>query len=136
LEFNPPASISAHREEDRPYFYRGFDHYHGPAGKPAVSTGMRAFEESTVAIQTVRSETIQCHGFSASPHPIPIQVLIDGYDAGMHTVEGKTFELNLRCTDPAFATREINPFSFITFAVPYEMRLSFGMNTIKLVQAI
>jgi acetyltransferase-like isoleucine patch superfamily enzyme len=133
LVFSPPAHLRADVEEHRPYFYRGFDHYGVHRQNPSGAPGMFAFEESTVAIPATSTGAIQCRGFITGSQPITVEVSIDGRSVGTHTVQGATFDLTVQLTRLAPVEEKINPFSFITFAIPYEQRLCLGFNSIKIV---
>ncbi|HEY5746443.1 MAG TPA: DapH/DapD/GlmU-related protein [Chryseolinea sp.] len=137
LVFNPPANMDAGREEDRPYFYRGFKHTQVDSANPSGRVGIWAQdEECTVAIPAVGLESMQISGFSISQQPLEVRIFIDGFDMGLHGIREKTFEWHVRPADPAFASRKVNRFSFVTFVVPYGRNENFGINTIKLAQTI
>jgi acetyltransferase-like isoleucine patch superfamily enzyme len=133
LAFAPPVHIRADIDEHRPYFYRGFDHYGVHRQNPSGAPGMFAFEESTIAIPATPTGTIQCRGFITGAQPITVEVSVDGHSVGTYTLQGATFDLNVHLTGQAPSEGKINPFSFITFAVPYDKRLCLGFNSIKIV---
>jgi acetyltransferase-like isoleucine patch superfamily enzyme len=133
LEFQPPNIIEARREEDRPYFYRGFDHYNVHDRNVSKEMGMLGYEECTVAIPLYHSQDINCKGFLTDSGPLKFKVSIDNIPIGDFEVNETCFELKICTRQSQPADRSINSYSFITFAVPYNKRLCFGINSIKIV---
>jgi acetyltransferase-like isoleucine patch superfamily enzyme len=136
FSFKPSNSIHAKVDEDLPYFYRGFDHFHISKTNPSNETGILCFEECIVAIAAVTSQIIVCKGFAVRGAPVAVTIRIDNFFAGEFLVSESVFELRVKMQDPAFLKRVINTYSFVTFAVPFDKRLCLGMNSITLMESV
>jgi len=136
LEFKPRNFIQAAVEEDLPYFYRGFDHYNVNDKNPSKQVGILADEESKIAIPPFASQTFLCKGFLTEPGPVSLRIFIDDVPAGEYQLTENCFELKIEGKQDPARERKINTYSFITFAVSYDKRFSFGINSIKIFESL
>lgn len=136
LEFRPKNFIQAAIEEDLPYFYRGFDHYNVNARNPSRQVGILAYEECKIAIPPHGSQPIVCKGFLTEPGPLSVKIFIDDVPAGVFQITESCFELKIEGKQDPSPERKINNYSFITFAVSYNNRFCFGINSIKIFESL
>jgi len=133
FEFDPPAKIEASTEEHLPYFYRGFDHYRDTTPNLegiSAEIVMWAYEESTIAIPAVSACKISVKGFISMPNSFSVKVSVDGSEVGNFEVSESVFQFNIIYESPLKS--KLNNHSFINFAIPFEKRLQFGINSIKI----
>jgi len=79
-----------------------------------------------------RSQPILFKGFLTESGALPLKVFIDGVFVQDFQITENCFELKIEGKQDPQPERKINSYSFITFAVPYNKRLCFGINSIKI----
>ncbi len=133
LEFVPRNQLRGSREEDRPYFYRGFDHY---AIAASEQVGLPSFEQSSIAIPFLTNQIIRCKGFLTSPNPISIKVNIDDQPAGEYSINEQSFEFTIQMTNSQFLKREVTSYSFLNFDTPNVIGSVFSIKSIDIIDSL
>lgn len=133
LEFKPKTHLSGSAEEDRPYFYRGFDHFqtNGPE-----EGDLRSFSQSTVAIPFITTQIIVCKGYLIVNGPISLKINIDFVPAGEYEIKEKSFELRIQITDSQYLKRAVSNYSFLNFEAPNAIGPCFSIKSIDIISSL
>lgn len=133
LEFKPRNHLSASREEDWPYFYRGFDQFNGTTSE---QVGLHSFEQSSIAIPFFAGQIIRCKGFRTGSKPISVIVNIDNHPAGEYLFNETSFEFTIQMTNSQFLKREVTNYSFLNFETPNDTGSVFSIKNIDLINSL
>ena len=133
LDFRPKNHLRADSEEDRPYFYRGFDHYYTGNTK---ELGLPSYGQSSIAIPFFSNETIILKGIRTSDKPILLKVSVDNFPAGEHSISENMFELKVQITAAQFLKRKADNYSFLNFEAPNSAGSVFSIISVDIINSL
>ena len=116
LNFEPRKNLNPNREEDRPYFYRGFDHFNVGKNDSGSEKGILCDETCSVAIPALDSGTIICKGFFSGGGRFSLQVSIQAVFVGNFEIQEPLFELRIVIPKVEKTQSGDHSYAFLNFA--------------------